>query len=352
MHKETARVYDTSAREWESRRGAEGLDQARAFAAEIGAGVLRADLGCGPGFHAEALGHPLVALDVAPAMLQLVRQRARDALVVCGALEQLPLRDGALGGAWAAKSYLHVARAAMPLALARLHWALMVHAPVGIRVRRGSAEGLLPSDDFPGRFFCEWEPEQLEPLLVGAGLVVEAITLDGRWIDVHARRARSLPDTVGPGMRLLVCGLNPSLYAADAGVGFARPGNRFWPAAIAAGLVTRGRDPLHALTQHGIGMTDLVKRATPRADALRSAEYRAGAARVESLVRWLQPGAICFVGLAGWRVAVDRSAVPGVQPERFGRVPTYVMPSTSGVNAHSRFDDLVTHLRAAARLAG
>src|SRR5438045_2206721 len=43
------------------------------------------------------------------------------------------------------------------------------------------------------------------------------------------RRLRSLPDRVGPDMRLLVCGLNPSLYAADQGVNFARPGNRFWP---------------------------------------------------------------------------------------------------------------------------
>ncbi len=99
-------------------------------------------------------------------------------------------------------------------------------------------------------------------------------------------------------------------------------------------------------------MTDLVKRATPRADALRAAEYRAGAARVEKLVRWLQPAAICFVGLAGWRVAVDRSARAGVQPEPFGGVPAYVMPSTSGVNAQTSLDDLVAHLRVAAALAG
>ena len=65
-------------------------------------------------------------------------------------------------------------------------------------------------------------------------------------------------------MRLLVCGLNPSIYSADAGVGYARPGNRFWPAAIAAGLVTEDRDPRHALSHHGVGITDLVKRATGR----------------------------------------------------------------------------------------
>ena len=152
-------------------------------------------------------------------------------------------------------------------------------------------------------------------------------------------------------MRLLVCGLNPSEYAADVGVGFARPGNRFWPAALAAGLVTRDRDPAHALAAHGVGMTDLVKRATPRADALTADEYRAGAARVERLVEWLRPGAICFVGLSGYRAAVDRRAVAGRIPDGFGGVPAYLMPNPSGVNAHARVDDLADHLRAAMRLA-
>ena len=71
--------------------------------------------------------------------------------------------------------------------------------------------------------------------------------LDGRNTHVRARRARSLPDTVGDGMRVLVCGLNPSEYSADRGVGYARPGNRFWPAALQAELVTRALDPVHAL---------------------------------------------------------------------------------------------------------
>ena len=152
-------------------------------------------------------------------------------------------------------------------------------------------------------------------------------------------------------MRLLVCGLNPSVYAADAGVGFARPGNRFWPAALAAGLVTRDRDARHALAHHRVGMTDLVKRATRRADELSREEYRAGAARVERLVTWLRPGAICFVGIGGYRDAVDRTAVVGVQPGTFGGLPVYVMPNTSGLNARVPPAELAEHLRAAARLA-
>lgn len=229
---------------------------------------------------------------------------------------------------------------AVPLALARLHAELPVGAEVDLDV---PVPG--PTDDpaLPGA----------ADLAVGGGF--EVVGVRGREragrVPMRLVRARTLADTVGPGMRLLVCGLNPSVYAADAGVGFARPGNRFWPAAIAAGLVGADRDPVHALTVDRVGMTDLVKRATPRADALDPAEYRVGLERVGRLARWLAPGAVCFVGLAGWRSAVDRRASAGRQPVDLGGRPVYVMPSTSGLNASSHLDDLAAHLHAAAALA-
>jgi TDG/mug DNA glycosylase family protein len=151
-------------------------------------------------------------------------------------------------------------------------------------------------------------------------------------------------------MRVLICGLNPSLYAADAGVGFARPGNRFWPAAIAAGLVDTDRDPRHALRHHGVGFTDLVKRATVGAVELSPDEYRDGLERVERLAAWLEPATIAFVGLAGWRAAVDKRAVAGPQARALGGRPVYVMPSSSGLNARSSVESLAEHLRAAVAL--
>ncbi|MBV8986810.1 MAG: mismatch-specific DNA-glycosylase, partial [Acidimicrobiia bacterium] len=180
---------------------------------------------------------------------------------------------------------------------------------------------------------------RVDDVVVGAGFE----RIDER----RARRVRTLPDTVGPGMRLLVCGLNPSVVAADAGFGFAGATNRFWPAALEAGLVTRARDPLHALLCDGVGMTDLVKRATPRTKELEPSEYIAGAERVEGLVQWLKPAVVLFVGLEGWRVAVDRHAQPGFQPSTFGGARAYVMPSTSGLNAHAQLPDLVAHMHAA-----
>jgi double-stranded uracil-DNA glycosylase len=220
--------------------------------------------------------------------------------------------------------------ALLPLALAQVHR----DTPVGARVVLR-----LPVVD------------NATALVAGAGFDVGRVAAQHGRRCVHATRARTLPDVVGPGMRVLVCGLNPSLVAADAGYGYAGPTNRFWPAAVAAGLVCRPRDPLHALAEHDVGMTDLVKRATPGAGVLTPEEYRAGAQRVTELVGWLRPALVLFVGLAGWRAAVDRRAVPGLQPAPFGGSPAYVMPSTSGLNAHSRISDLTAHMAAAREAA-
>jgi TDG/mug DNA glycosylase family protein len=225
----------------------------------------------------------------------------------------------------------------LPMTLAHLHWEMRVGSTLTVELDRGDHE--------------EERIDRLRDVVAGAGFGVDDVAVEDLSIRMRARRQRTLPDTVGPGMRLLVCGLNPSVYAADAGVGYARPGNRFWPAARSAGVVERDRDPVDALVHHGTGMTDLVKRATTGASVLTAAEYRDGSARIERVVRWLRPAAVCFVGLAGWRAAVDPRAAAGEQSAGFGGVPAYVMPSTSGANAHARLDDLVEHLRAAAALS-
>jgi TDG/mug DNA glycosylase family protein len=152
-------------------------------------------------------------------------------------------------------------------------------------------------------------------------------------------------------MRILLVGLNPSPYAADVGVGFARPGNRFWPAMLAAGMVDHARDPRRLLVEHHIGMTDLVKRTTARASELDDVEFREGHARVTTLVNWLRPIVVCFVGLGGWRVATDRRAVAGRQPQPMGSAIVYVMPNPSGLNAHATVDSLADHFREVLRLA-
>ncbi len=223
-----------------------------------------------------------------------------------------------------------------PEALRALHGRTSVNQEVALRV--------------VGPDRTRWAARHLVDCLVGAGFTDIAVAASDAGCFATAVRARSLADSVRPGLVLLCVGLNPSLAAADSGVAYATATNRFWPAAVAAGLVPAARDPDAALTA-GIGLTDLVKRATPRAHHLDPDEYRAGVARVERLVRWLRPGAVAFVGLTGYRVAVDAGAVVGPQPRSFGGRPAYVLPSTSGVNAHARLADLVGHLGAAAGAA-
>jgi TDG/mug DNA glycosylase family protein len=361
MDERTVQAYDRGAGAYVEKRRAYHPDRAEAFAALLPPGGRRLDLGSGPGHYLPHLGRPVVAADAAPAMVQAALSRHGGpgvSGVVCD-IEATPFARGAFAGVWASKSFQHVPAERLPLALAGLHRALAVGGVLDLTMFTGDGSEVRPAeDDFPGRLFSWWQPGALGHVLTGAGFDVEAIEVDDpRAGDDHsrmtarARRARTLADTVGPGMRLLICGLNPSIYAADAGVGFARPNNRFWTAARAAGIVAVDRDPPAALRRHGVGMTDIVKRATVAASELTTAEYRAGLVRVEHLVRWLGPRAICFVGLAGWRAAVDRRAVAGVQPADLGGAPVYVMPSTSGLNARVPVAELAAHLRAAAALA-
>jgi TDG/mug DNA glycosylase family protein len=319
---------------------------------------LLADLGFGPGWVARCAlrrGIPVVALDASRAMLAQVGARAAR---VRADLTALPFARGSLHAAVALRSYLHVALDAWPAALAQLHAALSPGAPLllcvleldaldpALRARRlGEARGRSSRGPLPGRLLCAVSEARARELLADAGFrAVERLACRDRdWLWLRARRAATLPDFVRGGLDLLICGLNPSLHAAHSGIPFSRPGNRFWPAAVRAGLVTRERDPLSAL-RAGIGFTDLCKRATRRAGELRLEEFARGLRELERKVERLRPGALCFVGLDGWRRVVDAAARPGWIATGFAGGPAYLMPSTSGRNARSSLAELTAHL--------
>jgi TDG/mug DNA glycosylase family protein len=346
VDRRTIEVYDGAAATYEANRSPRFAQRAGALAGSAGGLVL--DAGCGTGAYLPALGPAAVGLDGSTSMLSLAVRHGRP--LVRADLGRLPFRRVGLAAVWARNSYLHVPHHELPLALAELHRALEVGAPVSVSLIPGPNDHVVSDDDLPGRSFWRWSDDALVDVFTGAGF--DHIRLSGdqpRFVD--AIRARTLPDTVGAGMRLLVCGLNPSLHAADAGVGFVTPSNRFWRAAIEAGLVSRPRDAWDALRSHGVGMTDLAKRATRRADELSVDEYRSGLDRVGRLCERLRPGAVVSVGLAGWRAAVDRWAVVGVQDRTLGGRPVYVMPSTSGLNARIPMAELVEHLSAALALS-
>jgi TDG/mug DNA glycosylase family protein len=306
----------------------------------------------------------VVALDFAREMLREARVRTRGVDLVRGDLARLPFARGSIDAAWARNSYMHLPAGELPRALAELHRVLRPGAP--LRMSLGNLESLAPTarererglvsrrggePRFRGRLFVGRDARGWRDLFEGAGF--RAIRIEPGhepfWLWISARRARSLADSLAPRLRLLVCGLNPSPDAAAAGVPFAGATNRFWPAAVRAGIVARERDPREALAR-GIGFTDLVKRTTPDSRALTRAEYLHGAERVARVVRLWLPRAVVFVGLEGIRRALDPHARPGVLRGGFAGRPAYLMPSTSGRNATATLADLAAHLRRAERL--
>jgi TDG/mug DNA glycosylase family protein len=146
----------------------------------------------------------------------------------------------------------------------------------------------------------------------------------------------TVPDLVAPGLRVLLCGINPSLESGYRGLHFATPGNRLWPTLAAAGWTPRQLHPSETdeVLAAGIGITNLVARATARADELTDDEIRAGLPHLAALAERWQPGWVAFCGMSAYRVATGRrKATVGPQPDTVGGRPVWLLPNPSGLNA-------------------
>ncbi|HWR84965.1 MAG TPA: mismatch-specific DNA-glycosylase [Rhodoglobus sp.] len=179
--------------------------------------------------------------------------------------------------------------------------------------------------------------------------------------ELESYRDATIPDLVGDGLRLLFVGINPGLWTAATGTPFAHPGNRFYPALLAAGIIERMPDfaaglttaERSALIARGIGITNLVRRATARADELSRDELRDGAARLEQDVARWRPRVVAVVGVTAYRQGFGRPrAVSGMQPEGIAGGQLWVVPNPSGLNAHDTVATLAEAYAAPARAAG
>jgi double-stranded uracil-DNA glycosylase len=178
-----------------------------------------------------------------------------------------------------------------------------------------------------------------------------------RPLDLEAARDRTIPDVLpGPGapFRVLFCGINPGLYSAATGWHFARPGNRFWPALHLSGFTPRRLAPREQdlLPGFGLGITNLVARATAQASELHSAELRAGREHLAALADQYRPHVIAIAGITAYRTAFGLPrATTGPQPGRWWRARLWVLPNPSGLNASwttpkltQAFQDLRLHV--------
>ena len=155
--------------------------------------------------------------------------------------------------------------------------------------------------------------------------------------EIAAAAGRTIPDIAAPGLRVLFCGINPSLYSAATGHHFARPGNRFWPTLHRSGFTDRVMLPEEQdeLLHVGLGITNVAARATSRADELSPAELVAGGLALADRVARLRPRWLAVAGVTAYRVAfASPGATVGPQPTPVAGVPVWVLPNPSGLNAH------------------
>lgn len=166
--------------------------------------------------------------------------------------------------------------------------------------------------------------------------------------EVAAAHDRLLDDLLEPGLRVLFSGINPGLYSAATGFHFARPGNRFWPALHRSGftptLLTASQQK--SLLSYGLGITNIVARASARADELTPAEMVAGGAILAAKVREFRPAWLAVLGVTAFRAAfADKSARIGARPTPIGDTRVWVLPNPSGLNAHYTLDALAEAFR-------
>lgn len=194
------RSYDAVAAEYARRISGEldgkPLDRALldAFAEQAAPLGPVGDLGCGPahvGAYLAGRGCRVVGVDLSPGLLAEGRRRFPALPLAAGDLRALPLRDGALGGAAALYTLIHLAAADWPVALAELRRVL---APGGLllaAVHCGSETVHL--DDWWGQAvsvdFHFLEPAELQRRVEVAGFAVEALLTRAPYPGVeHASR--------------------------------------------------------------------------------------------------------------------------------------------------------------------
>ena len=158
----------------------------------------------------------------------------------------------------------------------------------------------------------------------------------------------TIADVSGPGLRVLFCGINPGLWSGATGHHFARPGNRFWPALHRSGFTPRQFRPEEQgeLLALGLGITNVVARATAKADELTADEFREGGRALAERVALLRPRALAVLGIGAYRTAFGRPrASVGRQEEPLGDVAVWVLPNPSGLNAHYTLDGIAEEFR-------
>jgi TDG/mug DNA glycosylase family protein len=170
-------------------------------------------------------------------------------------------------------------------------------------------------------------------------------------------------------MCVLFVGINPGVRSAVTGHHFAGYSNRFWRLLTDSRLVpepvTYADDD--RLPDWGLGITNIVPRATPGMSDLTRAEFEAGARVLLRKVRRHRPAIVALVGVTVWRALLQSTGGPAAAPVRLGlqrhsdladalaeTLPpgtrVFVLPNPSGRNANFSYREMLRAYRALAKL--
>lgn len=172
-------------------------------------------------------------------------------------------------------------------------------------------------------------------------------------------RMRHLPDYLAVGLDVVLVGINPGIRSAERGHHFAGPGNRFWRLVADAGLtpskMTFAED--NTLPKYGIGITNIVARASASSSELDRSDYVEGRKILADKISRFRPKAVAFVGITVFRefwpeLSSERlptKIVCGKRPETIGDAALFVLPNPSGRNAHYSYEQMLSYWKALAR---
>ena len=151
----------------------------------------------------------------------------------------------------------------------------------------------------------------------------------------------AVPDILGPGLRLVFCGINPGFRSAEAGAHFANPRNDFWRLLAEAGFTPRLLDPSEqwSMLNLGYGLTNAASRTTRGSSDLRRADFAGSAERLEQIAGELRPEGVSFVGKAAYEGAFRERPELGLQDRRLADSWLFVLPSTSPANAAVPYEE-------------
>jgi TDG/mug DNA glycosylase family protein len=139
-----------------------------------------------------------------------------------------------------------------------------------------------------------------------------------------------LPDILEPDLRVVFCGTAAGTASARAKAYYAGPGNSFWETLHATGLTPEQLSPAEfaRLPEFGIGLTDICKLLHGSDEEVGTVEF--DVAGLQERIAGAEPANLAFNGKNAARGALERDVGYGLQEERLGGAPVWVLPSTSG----------------------